>query len=300
VRVALLTIVLSAPALAGWQERYRAGELLLSQGRPDEAQRALIIALREAEAVAVEDSSLVVILDALGRTEFKAGRYRRAKTYFERSLGLVRGKGTAEEAIALTNAGTALQALGENTRAEEMFRRALQVQPRNAAIWHLLGQSLFEERRYMEAETALRQSLTIQEESADRVSGAILSDLASIYSAQRQHRQALDILDRAITATPPGQVRARMLANRAILRWKLGHRADAESDLTQALAEMEAAVSPLHPDVAVILHSYAAVLEITGRGRQAKEIQKRAQAIDSSFIALTNSRWLTVDWRDLK
>ena len=152
----------------------------------------------------------------------------------------------------------------------------------------------------MEAETALRQSLTIQEESAQQVSGATLSDLALIYSAQRQHRQALDILDRAITVTPPGQVRARVLANRAILRWKLGRRMDAESGLTQALAEMEAAVSSLHPDVGVILQMYAAVLERSGRGRQAKEMKKRAQAIDSSFAANTNSGWLTVDWRDLK
>jgi hypothetical protein len=59
-------------------------------------------------------------------------------------------------------------------------------------------------------------------------------------------------------------------------------------------------VSSLHPDVGVILHIYAVVLEKTGRRPQAKEMQKRAHAIDSSFAAFTNSRWFTVDWRDLK
>ena len=96
----------------------------------------------------------------------------------------------------------------------------------------------------------------------------------------------------------PSQARARMLANLGTSSWKVGEKKQAVTWLSQALAEMESIVGPNHPDVARILEDYSTVLRKTGRGTEAKEFEKRARDIRSSFAAHTGEA--TVDWRDLK
>jgi hypothetical protein len=88
-----------------------------------------------------------------------------------------------------------------------------------------------------------------------------------------------------------------MLSNLAVLQWKSGQREAAVETLREALAAMEAAVGPDHPDVAKILDDYSAALEKTGRKAEAKTLAARAESIRTSFQAQSG---LTVDWRDLK
>jgi len=276
------------PALADWQDRYRAGERLLADGKIEEAQRELNTALREAESANPEEPGIGAILDALGRLEFQAGRIRRAKSYFDRSLDRVRGQRTTAEAASLSNAGEALLALGEYTRALQSFRQALEIMPRSAGLWHHLGQALLQTRRYPEAEAALRKAVAIWEDSAP--AAVALNDLSLLYQAKGQNRLAMDALERAIATAAPGQIRARMRANRGVLHWRLGQKREAEADLRQALGEMEVAVGPLHPDVGRILSDYSAVLEKIGRKPEAKVMARRAQVIESSFAPQTNSK----------
>jgi tetratricopeptide (TPR) repeat protein len=292
-----LTLLLAAPAWTDWEQRYRTGEQLLSEGKVDEAHRELAAALADAESGGRGRAGIVTILDALGRTEFRAGRYRPAAEYFERSLKFT-AKGSHAEAVAHSNAGQAYLALGNTVRAEASFRAAREILPRSAHLWHLMGQVLFQERRFAEAESALQNALHIWGESDPSNSASALNDLAILYQVQHRQRQALETLKRAVGVALPGQARARILANLGSSSWKLGEKQQALRWLSEALAEMERIVGPDHPDVGRILEEYATVLKKTGRGTEAKELEKRARDIRSSFAAHTGKA--TVDWRDLK
>ena len=150
-RLLLLTLILITHLRADWRDRYRAGEGLLDEGKTEEALRELKTAYQEAEALRQDEPGLGAILDALGRAELRAGQYRSAKKYFERSIGFWENQPKAR-AIALCNAGQAYRALGEYARAEQFFRQALEIMPQQAALWQLLGGTMVLQHRYAEAD----------------------------------------------------------------------------------------------------------------------------------------------------
>jgi tetratricopeptide (TPR) repeat protein len=292
----LLTVIFFAPVQADGLERYRAGERLLDQGKTQEALLELRTALREMEALKHEEPALGAILDALGRAQLRAGDYRSAKKYFERALGYWE-KGTESRAAALSNAGQAYAALGEYARAEQSFREALEIMPRHASLWQLVGSVLVKQHRYEEATTAERNALALGDLA---VAAVAWNDLAALSQAQHKNREAAEMLGRAVVAAGPGQGRARMLYNLGTIEWKLGSRQQAEAHLRQALEEMETSLGPQHPDVGKILDDYSIMLYKAGRRPEAKQVAMRAEAIRGSFAVHTNSNRATVDWRDLK
>ena len=99
-RVIVLMMLVVLPALAEWAASYRLGEALLQQGRAEDAVRELKIALEERPEE-------VAILDALGRAEFRAGRYRSAKGYFEKA-----SKVAVDNAVAAIKATSDFCTLG--------------------------------------------------------------------------------------------------------------------------------------------------------------------------------------------
>ncbi len=58
-----------------------------------------------------------------------------------------------------------------------------------------------------------------------------------------------------------------------------GKYAEAEPLLKRALAIVEKALGPEHPDVAASLENYAALLRETGRSDEAAKMEARAEAI---------------------
>src|SRR5947209_3656580 len=86
-RLVLLTVILIAHARADWLDRYRSGEGLLNRGKTEEALQELRTALQEAEDFRQDGPGVGAILDTLGRAELRAGHYRSAKKYFDRSTG---------------------------------------------------------------------------------------------------------------------------------------------------------------------------------------------------------------------
>ena len=105
------TLLLPTLVLADWQERYRKGEGLLDQGRPAEAIKELSLALREAQSDQTGQSEVGVILDALGRAEFRMGQYRSAKIHMERSVAALEGR-AKDQAIASGKSGPGLPGFG--------------------------------------------------------------------------------------------------------------------------------------------------------------------------------------------
>jgi tetratricopeptide (TPR) repeat protein len=298
-RQLLLIVILFRPAIAAWPDRYHSGERLLKQGKIQEALQELNTALHEADAAHDEGKGLAAILDAIGRAEFRGGRYRNAKRHFERAAQLLEDQPQSRPAV-LANAGQACLAVGKFASAEHFFRAALELLPGHAGLWQLLGKALFLQNRQAEAERAQRKALALAGGTDPNIAAVASNDLAILYQSRNNHHEAVDLLLAALSATPHGQGRARMLANLGVSHWKIGNKQEAATYLRQGLAEMEAAVGPEHPDVERILADYHEVLQKTGKKGQAREIAKRAAAMRSAFAAQTNSRGSTVDWRDLK
>jgi len=238
-------------------------------------------------------------LQARGRAEFDAGRYRSAARYFERFVSLC-DEPSGSKAAALANAGQAYLELGERARAEEMFHRAVIILPQNAGLWHRLGQAQLQAKRYGVAEQSLLKALQLWEAAPEPGVVMALSDLAIVYQSQHRNQLTLEIWEKAVAASPPGQARARVLSNLGVFYWKLGQKQQARQRLAEALAEIEKAVGPNHPDVARILDDYSFVLEKTGYRSEARNLVNRARDIRTSFAANGNAGRKTVDWRDLK
>ena len=286
-----LFFVLCIPALADWLEKHQRGERLLQEGKAGQALLELKAALAEADP-----AGKGAILDSLGRAEYQAGNYREAKKRFEISAMVFEGE-PLKRAVVLVNAGHAYQALGELAHAELVFREALDAMPREAMIWQNLGQVLFLQHHYRDAEAALRMALSLAE---PQLLAPIWNDLAMLHEAQRQVPKAAEMLRNAAAAAAPGQARARIYANLGVLLWKLKAKNAAVAQIRLALSEMESAVGDQHPDVAKILEDYRDVLQKMGRKAEAGALAERAASIRSLFAGQTNDHRASVDWRDLK
>jgi tetratricopeptide (TPR) repeat protein len=236
--------------------------------------------------------------DAQGRAEYAAGRFRAAKTLFEKEVRQLEGKPTAQ-AIALTNLGMTLMALGESRLAEGSLRRAVALWPESSRGWRYLGQAVFQRGDGPEAERMVHKALALAGEER-AVEASCMSDLATILIDSKRMREASDVLESAIRLAEAGQARARMLRNLGALKWEMGQKEVAERLLGQSVVEMEAVVGREHPDLARILDDYAIVLEKLGRKREAKQTAVRAQSIRQSFGWMANSNSQTVDWRDIR
>src|SRR6476620_10551917 len=256
-RTILILAVLASPAAAEWGERDVLGLALLKEGRTAEAIGELSAARLEAEIAGEKGDGLAAILDHLGQAEFRAGRYRVAKKYFDTTVRLPVRNATLR-AVALSNAGQACMALGENHQAEEYFRQAMTLMPDSSGLWHRLGQAMLLEGRHSEAEMAFRQALRNGDGDAN-----VLNDLAGLLESQNHRDAAITLLRQAMARTTEGQSRARIIRNLAVLEWKAGERRRALDLLRQALSETESAVGAEHPDMALVLDDYAAALEQT-------------------------------------
>jgi len=279
-RLPVIFLILSTGAFAGWEERFQAGENLLNQGRPDDAIRELRLALDE-------EPEKVAILDALGRAELKAGRYRAAKGYFERGLRQEKG-----DSIVATNLAMASIALGDYRRAEQLLREVLTGTPDRPIPRRTLAQALYRQGRRDEAAAILERLVNEGRDPAAR------ADLALIYEERRQPEKAMALISEAIAEAQPGQSRARLLVNLGVLQWKTGAGKESSATLEKALREIEASVGNEHPDTAWILEQYGQVLRLMGRKEEARIIHARAGQIRSAFAVQSNENRHTVDWRD--
>lgn len=280
-RMLFCVLIATALARADWFESYQKGEALLEQGRTNEAILELTAALREQPRDAA-------VLATLGRAEFRAGRYRSAKNYFEKAY-----EDSRDKAVPSANWAQACLALGEYTRANQLVHEALARYPTDSRLLHLLGQILLKQRHYPEAEVAFRRSLS------SRNDPFVVNDLAVLYQLNGEYAESLDLLGRALAEPMPAQAKARIRANLGVVQWNAGARKQGEANLRQALDDMETAVGQNHPDVAWIMEKYAEVLRQSSRRREARDMEAQASRIRSGFAAQSTDSTLQVDWRDL-
>ena len=280
-RIVGCMLLIAVPALADWSSRFQSGEDLVKQGRPESA-------IRELRSVLAERPNDPAILNALGRAEFRAGRYQSARKHFDQASRVAK----KDRAAVLTNSAMASIALGDHRRAESFVRQAMELEPTNVTVLKVLAQALYLQKRFSEAKVMLQKILTTQSDPVTK------GDLAALYQAEHKNEMAMALFQQAVSEITPGQARARLLTNLGVLQWEAGMRETSEKTLQDALEEAEASVGADHPDTARILERYSEVLRRTGRKAEAKKATERAVTIRASSAGQTNENGFTVDWRD--
>lgn len=277
-----------ARAAPEWQLLYTAGEQKLKEGKFEEARRHLSLALAAAESSHAVPSETAAILDALGRTWFRTGKFLQAATSFERALKL-----STEPPVRvpiLCNAAQSYREAGDYRNGEKYLREALSLSPAEPQAWRLLGSVLIRRRKFAEAEAAERKAFSL---GGSTIAVSVWSDLAMIHEARGNHAECAKVLAAAIAQAQPGYERARLLSNLGAAELRLGNSGEGLIHLRTSLSEMEAAVGPRHPDVAAILELYSVALRGARRKPEAEQAALRAKEIRASLAS-------SVDWRELR
>lgn len=266
----------------------------VEQGNPKAAKPILEAALRNVDP---ESANAGVILNLIGVVEFMEGRYVAARRLMERSLQLI-PEGKEDRTTALINFAQVCKELGDLKRAEELLREGLRGQEHATRIQLQLGQVYYLQGRFAEAEQAQRAALATVEDPVMRA--VVLNDLGLICEQRRNLSCAIEMLRKGVELSPSAHGRAIMRANLGRLLSKSGDQKAALTTIRQAIADMESAVGPEHPDVGVALMFYAETLKRAGNKQEAKAVAQRAKSIGAAFSFQTNSGRTTVDWRDLR
>jgi tetratricopeptide (TPR) repeat protein len=159
----------------------------------------------------------------LGNLRMAAGRPRDAVEAYRAALAIDPG-------LRLANLGLvrALLGAGENVEAEQLARRLIERQPRDAEAWKELGVALRALGRLEESEAAYRRSLELKPDYT-----VARHNLGALLSQQRRPEEALEQLDAAAAAG----LKARELhVNRARALTELTRFEEAERALGVALA----------------------------------------------------------------
>ena len=181
-------------------------------------------------------------------------------------------------------------------KAREALRRLQSIpttQSADRAMVHGLAATLlYTAGRYHEAEAEYLKALCVWEESGYGETtdvAAVLNSLAVLYVADVRYGEARRTLDRAIAilTSAKGTVAMdwiRLFSTRAELHGWQGEWREAEADLAAAISAADR-VTRLDPAVLKsMLGRYAHVLRKNHRGREARSIEARADALQTSEL----------------
>jgi len=115
-----------------WFGRIREGLAARKEGRHTEAERLLLSALRQAEALDPQGAEVADSTNDLGAVYYSEGKYDDARGLFERSLAIRRKLGDSQPAIAQIeiNLGEVDLAQGRYAHAEILLRKAHEIDER--------------------------------------------------------------------------------------------------------------------------------------------------------------------------
>jgi len=196
----------------------------------------------------------------------------------------------------MNNLGLYLQARGQFSAAEPLYRRALAIDERSygpdhpdvATDLNNLALLLQFTNRASEAEPLYRRALAVRERSfgPDHPDVATaLNNLAGLLQATNRvveaeplYRRALAIDERSYGPDHPDV--ATNLNNLALLLKATTRLVEAEPLYRRALAIDERSYGPDHPRVAIRLNNLAVLLQATNRVAEAEPLYRRALAID--------------------
>ena len=186
-------------------------------------------------------------------------------------------------------------------KAAEHYTRATVLDPEDAASYNNLGNVLYNQAKYAEAESLYTRAaeslytraLAIIDEKAlgkdHPVVATVCNNLALLYYAQWEYPQAEALFKRALaiwedSLGPDHPDVAKSLNNLAWVYEAQGKYAEAEPLYKRALAIVANALGPDDPSLVGILNSQALLYERLGRSADAGPLYQRALEIEEKYL----------------
>jgi tetratricopeptide (TPR) repeat protein len=163
-----------------------------------------------------------------GSALHRAGRHEEAAAASRRYLDVAPDGPWA--ALARSNLGVALRALGRDDEAEEMYRDAIRTDPEHVPHYRNLAQLLVDQRRWAGAFGALEAGLERATTTDDKV--RLLEGLAFVCAEEERAEQALGYVDQAM-ALGASAGRTHYLRGRALAL--LGRLSEARDEVRRVL-----------------------------------------------------------------
>ena len=230
------------------------GAAFFAGGYPDQALRYLERSPQDSEK----------ILFAIGKIHLGEGRWKPARSYFERGLALAPesadgwnslgavdvGEGNIAQALAhfekaltfspdmtsaMVNAGQAHMALNSFADAEKLFHRALEIDPKDAAAANQMGELFVRRQRDSEARRWFQQAIASRRDYAPAI-----NNLGALYAQAGQLNDAIAALRYGIEVIPDEES---FYGNLASLYVRMDNRDAARGVIERLLARKPA--SPL-------------------------------------------------------
>lgn len=275
----------------------RQAQELRSQGRFEEARKMLESLLPNFPKTDNERSFTAVLMDNLGLNELDRGNYAAAETYFNHALSAFHPV-TAEDPTEID----LKTHLSELYIAEQRPEDAGGILRQVVATLHSgpmtdplalsrayddLAVTYIMQRKYSEPETLLRQSMALVERAVGPDDPDIASSLltyASLLMAEHRYSEAVESAERAWKIVhsggpaPDGYVASAALVL-SVAYDHVGRFGDAVENGGLSVSLLEKSLGPAHPRLALYLSNYAKILKHANRKKEAREVQKRADAI---------------------
>jgi tetratricopeptide (TPR) repeat protein len=270
------------------------------QGDLAEAERLYrrVLELRE-QYFAPGTIEIASTLNNLANVLHDLGRNREADPLLRRAL-LIAEDAHNEKVIAsvLNTLGMTLAGEGERARAEPVMRRALALFQQAGGADCLdagkaannLAALYTDQGEFVKAEEMERIALPIYKNHLPEghpLIGAVMNNMFAILESQKRHDEAEPYLIAALEISEKSDAHSlraqRMRTNLAVLRASHGDWQGAADIFKKVIAEEEKILGPDHPTVALTLTGYSEALKHLNQKTEAKEAERRANAILKSF-----------------
>jgi len=224
-------------------------------------------------------------------------RFVDAGQLHQRALAILdsHGRGESVEAADVFHDLSALEHAARNwLRGESFAREALRIRTRLLGAAHpdlagdlvALGSVLAPQGKVQEAERVCRQALAMIEDGAVHngdLLAIVLNNLATACHVDGRKAEAVQLYRRLLgidrSAATRGTAGPFAMNNLALLLAGRGELDEAARLYRRAIAQFDQQLGPDHPNVAVCLENYAAVLRRQGRRERARVVALRARRI---------------------
>ena len=309
--VLLAAVITTESTQQAWIEQLREADRLRNENRYDEAERAYIVARKQAETLGADELPMAITLNRIGYQHQMLGRLREAERSYAAALVIAERKSgpTSHNAVKLAlDLSSACLELGQVSRAESLIRRFLRTDNElssndRATLLLDLASVLAAKRKFADAEARYQQALLFFEHDPSRESRErtiiILSNLSTIYMQMDRFAEGRPYSDRALAllGTMPDLqplIVLKTMANAAAVSVNTGKPTETDFLFQSAIAFCEKTFGRGHYLLGSIMSNYAEFLRKVGHRAEAKTASKKAKAILNSF-GRENLVGLTVD-----
>jgi tetratricopeptide (TPR) repeat protein len=140
--------------------------------------------------------------------------------------------------------------------------------------------------KYEEAERSYVRALRVLEAKAPGSAemGMVCGDLAGLYQAQRKYEKAEPLYLKAVAVVEKAYGAEHLEVGRYLhllgeMYYEQKMYEKAEGPVERSVRILEKALGARHPDVLVAMTNYADVLEKVGRGKEAREVRGKVEAV---------------------